>query len=120
MKIRPISTANPVTDAATTFKDSNPDFVTDWTGFITSLGSAITAAGASLQGETLSSFANQIGYQSSTPSEQVQTLAATSGGVNRRAMLGDHGRQSTTRLSSYFTSLNLDYEASYGCSCSSD
>jgi hypothetical protein len=61
-KNRPISTANPVTNAATTFKGSTPDFVTDWAGFITSLGSAITATGTSLQGETLSSFANQLGH----------------------------------------------------------
>jgi hypothetical protein len=35
-------------------------------------------------------------------------------------MLSDRRRQSTTRLSSYFTSLNLDSDASYGCSSSSD
>ena len=119
-KIRPISTANPVTDASTTFKGSTSDIVTDWAGFITSLGSANTAAGTSLQGENLSSFANQIGYQSLTPSEQIKTLAASSGGVNRRAILSDHRRQNTTRLFSCFTSLNLDSDASYGCSSSSD
>jgi hypothetical protein len=74
MGIRPISTANPVTNADTTFKGSTPDIVTDWTGFITSLGSANTAAATSLQGETLSSFANQIGYESPTPSEQIKAL----------------------------------------------
>lgn len=122
MKIWPISTANPTTNAATTFKGSTSDIVIDWTGFITSLGSAIIAAGTSLHGETLSSFASQIGYQSPAPSEQIQALAASSGGVgvNRRAILSDHRRQSATRLSSYFTTLNLDSDASYGYSSSSD